>query len=74
MAVRNNGGGHYNHSLFWKFLLRLEFTLSPELKAIISSKFPEVWKLLKTEFEKRHWVVLALAGHGYQKDKPTNLK
>ena len=40
-AVRNNGGGHYNHTLFWQIMTSPEKSGMPsaELTAAINSKF-----------------------------------
>ncbi len=35
-AIRNNGGGHYNHSLFWTLLSPQKTTPSDKLKAAIA--------------------------------------
>lgn len=49
-AVRNNGGGHYNHSLFWELLSPEQKELTGELKDAIESAFGSVDKF-KEEFE-----------------------
>ena len=49
-AVRNNGGGHLNHSLFWELLTPETKELSGELKDAIETKFDSVDKF-KEEFE-----------------------
>src|SRR5699024_5020489 len=41
-AVRNNGGGHLNHSLFWKLLTPDAKEVSGEVKDAIESKFGSV--------------------------------
>lgn len=38
-AVRNNGGGHYNHSLFWQLLTPEQKDVPAELKEAIEDKF-----------------------------------
>ncbi len=38
-AVRNNGGGHYNHTLFWEILGNNNSQPSAELAAAINSAF-----------------------------------
>lgn len=38
-AIRNNGGGHYNHSLFWTLLSPQKTTPSPKLTAAINASF-----------------------------------
>ena len=45
-AVRNNGGGHLNHSLFWEFL-----TPNSEEKGTVIDKIKEQWGSLD-EFKK----------------------
>lgn len=52
-AVRNNGGGHYNHTLFWEQLTAGEAdnTLPEELKVALESAFDSVDNF-KAEFEK----------------------
>ena len=50
MAVRNNGGGHYNHSLFWQILLPSgESSLSGSLAAAIDSQLGGIEKF-KADF------------------------
>ena len=49
-AVRNNGGGHLNHSLFWELLSPESKEVSGEVKDAIESKFGSVDKF-KEEFE-----------------------
>src|SRR5699024_10215404 len=49
-AVRKNGGGHYNLSLFWELLSPEKKELSGELKKAIESTFGSVDKF-KEDFE-----------------------
>ncbi|MFZ5425093.1 MAG: superoxide dismutase [Patescibacteria group bacterium] len=45
-AVRNNGGGHYNHSLFWETMTPREGTDIPEkLQTALEVKFESMDKL-----------------------------
>lgn len=41
-AVRNNGGGHYNHALFWEIMSPEAKPCSGELKAAIEAKWGSV--------------------------------
>jgi len=51
-AVRNNGGGHFNHSLFWKILSPSPaLTPSGELKTKLEAKWGSLDKF-KEEFNK----------------------
>lgn len=50
-AVRNHGGGHSNHSFFWKNL-KLGTTISPELQTAIEKDFGS-FEAFQQEFEKR---------------------
>ncbi|HEY8959370.1 superoxide dismutase [Chitinophaga sp.] len=48
-AVRNNGGGHYNHSLFWTLLSPTKKTPSDKLKSAITGAFGS-WETFQTKF------------------------
>jgi Fe-Mn family superoxide dismutase len=50
-AVRNNGGGHWNHSFFWKVMAAPSTTNGPsaDLKAAIDSAFGSMDEM-KTKF------------------------
>jgi Fe-Mn family superoxide dismutase len=41
-AVRNNGGGHYNHTLFWESLTPGGKSISPEFESKLNSAFGSV--------------------------------
>lgn len=47
MPVRNNGGGHYNHSLFWQLLSPEKTTPSAELAAAIANSFGSMEEMQK---------------------------
>ncbi|MCU0471807.1 MAG: superoxide dismutase [Bacteroidales bacterium] len=47
-AVRNNGGGYYNHFVFWNNLGRNSTALSPELSTAISKAFGSFDKFRET--------------------------
>lgn len=49
-AVRNNGGGHYNHSLFWEMLTPDSSEPTGEVKDAIESKFGSL-DAFKEKFE-----------------------
>ncbi|GAB3071602.1 superoxide dismutase [Salinicoccus sesuvii] len=49
-AVRNNGGGHLNHSMFWELLSPESKEVSGDVKDAIESKFGSFDKF-KEEFE-----------------------
>ncbi|KAL4432436.1 hypothetical protein ABPG77_001735 [Micractinium sp. CCAP 211/92] len=48
-AVRNNGGGHWNHSFFWKLMCNPSSTGGPsgELKQAIEAEFGSVQALME---------------------------
>lgn len=48
-AVKNNGGGHYNHSLFWK-LLKKNVKMPKEIQKAIEERFGSIEKF-KEEFK-----------------------
>ncbi len=50
VAVRNHGGGHHNHSLFWTILKKDPAPLSGDLETAIVNTFGSVDKF-KEEFE-----------------------
>jgi superoxide dismutase, Fe-Mn family len=50
-AVRNNGGGHYNHSLFWTILSETASSPSDKLLAAINAEFGSLDKM-KEEMNK----------------------
>jgi superoxide dismutase, Fe-Mn family len=51
MPVRNNGGGHYNHSLFWSLLSSSPSAPSGKLLEAINTSFGSLDKM-KEEFNK----------------------
>jgi Fe-Mn family superoxide dismutase len=73
-AVRNNGGGFYNHSLFWEVMSPEGGGLpTGELADAINESF-EILKNLKLHFLLLLKHDLALAGPGYVFIKVENLK
>jgi Fe-Mn family superoxide dismutase len=50
-AVRNNGGGHYNHSMFWNLLSSKGGAPTAEVSTAINKKFGSLDKF-KDEFSK----------------------
>lgn len=61
-AVRNNGGGHYNHTLFWQMMTPDKTQPSASLKVAIESAFTSV-DAFKEEFNKG---AAAVFGSGWQ--------
>jgi superoxide dismutase, Fe-Mn family len=47
MAVRNNGGGHYNHTLFWSILSPEKSSPSKALEAAINAQFGNMDEMKK---------------------------
>lgn len=48
-AIRNNGGGHYNHSLFWTLMTHEKTTPSGKLKSAINGAFGS-WETFQGKF------------------------
>jgi Fe-Mn family superoxide dismutase len=68
VAVRNNGGGHYNHSLFWMLLSPKQTKPASNLEKAIISEFGSMHDF-KSKFEKSAvtrfgsgWVWLIVSG------------
>ena len=51
-AVKNNGGGHYNHSLYWRIMAKDAKPATGKLKEDIESKW-ETLDAFKEEFSKK---------------------
>jgi Fe-Mn family superoxide dismutase len=60
-AVRNNGGGHWNHSFFWEILSPQKSEPKGELLEVITKTFGS-FENFKEEFEK---VALGVFGSGW---------
>ena len=73
-AVRNNGGGVYNHTFFWNIMAPAgSTTMSSKLEKILTDKFGSI-ESFKAEFEK---AALGRFGSGWAwlvKDQQGNLK
>ncbi len=61
VAIRNNAGGHYNHTIFWSILGSEMTTPSPELMQLITARFG-VLEDFKIEFTK---AALSVFGSGW---------
>lgn len=48
-AVRNNGGGHFNHTLFWEIMTPKYLDPSPEMKKALISAFGS-WENFQNQF------------------------
>ncbi len=51
MAIRNNGGGYFNHCLFWEILSPNPDKCSNEFNSLIEKSFGS-WEEMKDEFNK----------------------
>lgn len=73
-AVRNHGGGHFNHSMFWKLMspTAAESKMSPELEAAIIAKWTSV-DAFKAEFIKSATGVFGSGWAWLISDKENNL-
>jgi Fe-Mn family superoxide dismutase len=60
-AIRNNGGGHYNHSLFWQLLSPTPQTPMGTLLSLIEKQYGDVSKF-KEAFQK---AALGVFGSGW---------
>jgi Fe-Mn family superoxide dismutase len=60
-SIRNNAGGHYNHSVFWSILDTKMSTPAPELNEAIAESFG-LFEDLKAEFTK---AALGVFGSGW---------
>jgi Fe-Mn family superoxide dismutase len=64
-AVRNNGGGHFNHAFFWESLAPTNKTgkVSPKLLKQITQDFGS-FEAFQEQFNQAATVVLVQVGHG----------
>lgn len=60
-VVRNHGGGHLNHSLFWQMLSPHKQTPSPTLEKMITTNFGSL-EIFTTQFNK---AALSVFGSGW---------
>ncbi len=60
-AVRNNGGGHYNHSLFWKFMTPTAGDIPSPLRQAIEARYGSLDEF-KDQFTQK---ALGLFGSGW---------
>ena len=44
IAVRNNGGGHYNHSLFWQYMTPGGGEISSKILSLVNNRFGSIEK------------------------------
>ena len=70
LAIRNNGGGYYNHNLFWENMTPLKNEVPVSLKTVIERDLGS-WEAFKTAFETAAktrfgsgWAWLALGSDG----------
>lgn len=59
--IRNNAGGHYNHTIFWSILSTTMTTPSPDLQNVINETFDNL-ENFKTQFNKK---ALSVFGSGW---------